>query len=202
MLKKAWDWLKKLFTDSLTGALTKLLTVFLSGVIVSLIGVTLVAFASILSRTIPVPSYILAILIFFALIGVLIPVSRIVNILHDYRTRLAPAQKRIEKLKFEEFPREWRAQVWKSDEGWHLEGIEVYCTSHNLRLQPETSKVDPMIARSSILTTSVCSDCKKEGVRYKENSSPGYARHSNLDWQSFEEEIKSRFIRKIEADNL
>jgi hypothetical protein len=108
IMKKFWDWLTKLLSDSLTGALTKLLTVFLFGVIFTLSGVVLVTFVSILSKTIPVPGYILVVLILFALIGVLIPVSKIINIFHDYKTRVMQGNsvKKIEEtLEFEEYPR-------------------------------------------------------------------------------------------------
>lgn len=110
------------------------------------------------------------------------------------------SKKRIEKLKFEEVPREWKAQIWKSDQGWHVENIEVYCTVHNLRLQVKTGKEDSRDARSNVLTTSFCSECQREGRCYQEHFPSGFALHSQFGWQSFAEEIKSQFIRKIELE--
>ena len=201
-MKRFWDWLKKLLSESFTGALTRLLTVFLSGVIIALLGVAFVTFVSFLSTTIPVPGYILVILVLFALIGVLIPVSKILNIFDDYKNRkmqLTSIKKNQETLEFEDFPRKWRAQVWKTEEGWHVENIEVYCSKHNLRLQLNAVPVDTRDARAETRIISVCSDCKRENVRYKENIPlPGHALHSFLSQQQFYEEIKSRFIRQIE----
>jgi len=199
-MNKFWDWLKKLLSESFTGALTKLLTVFLSGVIVALSGVVLVTSVNFLSKTIPVPGYILVILVLFALIGVIIPVSKILNILQDYKTQkmqLTPVKKSEQTLEFEDYPRTWKARVWKTEEGWQVENIEVYCSKHNLRLQLDAHRIDPRDARSAIRLISICSDCKKEGISYKENSSPGFLVHSLLSYQLFEEEIKSRFIRQV-----
>jgi hypothetical protein len=119
----------------------------------------------------------------------------------DNISHRSAAKKRTEKLKFEEFPREWQAQIWKSDQGWQMENIEVYCTLHNLRLQVGSHRDDPRNFRSSMLTTSICSDCQREGRHYQPNLSPGYAVHAQYDWQSFKEEIKSRFMRKVELEN-
>ncbi len=203
MLKNTWDWIKKILSDSITGALTKLLTVFLTGVFVALIGVILFSFPSLLASVYVVQGYVLVVLILFALIGVLVPSSKILSMFDELRKRKAQMEqpRKVDaKLVFEDYPREWRAQVWKSDEGWVAERIELYCTTHNLRLKPEQQADDARDKRSSALIVSVCADCKRERIKYKENLLPGRVIHSHLNWASFENELKNRFIRQAESN--
>ena len=204
-MEKFSSWLKKVLTDSFTGALTQILAVFFSGVILTFSAVALFTFVKSFYVVVPVPVYILVILIPFSLIGVFIPAFRIINLLNETRRKASQRKGKNKikvQLKFEDFPREWQAIVSKDDDGLHVENVEVYCMNHNLLLEPKVSKADSRDSRSGVLITSVCSDCKRDGVRYKENSYAGYVLHSRLDWESFEKEMKSRFIRKVEEEKL
>lgn len=202
MIRKFQNWISKILKDSITTALKQSLSIILFGVFTALAGLSIVAITRVFKSTITIPVPYLLIISLFAIIGVLIPVSRIIYIFNDYRkskSQQPPKGKQKEILQFEDLPREWRTQIWKIDNGWHAGTPQVYCSQHNLRLSVKPYQEDIRDARSPIIVSTHCSDCSKEKIRYRDNWPYGTAFHDSNDWPSFEEEIKNRFIREAES---
>ncbi|HKZ80225.1 MAG TPA: hypothetical protein VJ124_18265 [Pyrinomonadaceae bacterium] len=194
-------WLSKVLTDSLTSAFTQLISVFLLGVFTALAGITLVALSNSLNTVISAPVYLLLILGMFAFLGILVPITRIVSLLDNWRRESAekpPKSSRSQTLRFEDFPREWRAHVWKADKKWQVDSPQVYCSQHNLKLAIRVYPEDPRNSRSSLVVSTHCSDCEKEKMRYKEHWPFGTAFHSSNDAQTLEEEVQNRYVRQAE----
>lgn len=202
MISKFHNWISKILKDSITTAITQLLSIILFGVFTALATLSIVAITRIFRSTVTIPVLNLLIICLFAIIGVLIPVSRIIQIFNDYRkskSQQPPKGKKIEILQFEDLPREWRTQIWKTDNDWHAGTPQVYCSSHNLRLSVIPYRENTRDARSPIIVSTHCSDCLKEKIRYRDSWPYGTAFHDSNDWPSFEEEIKNRFIREAES---
>ncbi|KAA3646471.1 MAG: hypothetical protein DWQ07_09665 [Chloroflexi bacterium] len=148
-----------------------------------------------------VPNSFLVILILFALIGVMVPSWSMFRIITRYfqnsDLEYIPREEFVNTIEFEDFPRLWTATILKQSGSVKVNEIQVWCSRHNLQLEPIATAV-PTFLRSYVV--SYCETCGNEGYRYDGNWPPGAALHDSVSTETLLNNIEGMFRKKL-AEN-
>jgi hypothetical protein len=194
----------KIIADSFQKAITNLLTGFFTFLLYSIIPILLTLFVLDFQKPITIPMYILVILGLFALLGVIIPASRIIRIFTKKHSN--DEKRKIQKVRFENHPREWRAVCNNDGIKWIIRDPDVYCTIHNLKLEVTVFRSNS----ARYFAVSECSDCFSSDIDYYKSEEDnlyrqipsGCALHSEKDYFiDFQREVKNRILRELENES-
>lgn len=123
----------KIFSDTLTNVLTNILTFILLPIVVIVVSIGFVSISYGLQKRIDAPLYLLLILIFFSLFGLIAIINSILEKI-DFKSKNKVLKKQITIVDESDDTRIWKVDCQKINEKWIVTNKDIYCSLHNLKL--------------------------------------------------------------------
>lgn len=183
--KNVLTWLQKVADDSLSRTIAAIISTSIIAYGLPYLGSKLLP---ILGNPISIPLWVLVALCLLILLGIiLILVTSVKN------RKIKTSNRRLVTIQFEEFPRYWRSLCLYDGFEWGCHGeIRVFCSNHNLKLSTEYKELEYYD-----FLVSICPECEKEGIIYREDLLEGVAAHcTQSNHGKFDTEVRNRLERE------